>query len=203
MGASSILTLKRNVTQQQALSKFSQGAAARYWTMRSGPLQRIAEAYVPYWGYRVQYNMAGAVHTRFFALDAVAGSLDLFEFPNLPNGGNLTTVRTRNHLGAALTFARAEELLREKVLRVIFLQGFFKLRGGKIVVTREAGEFHIPYWLGFYGRADVTRCRVLDAVRRRIEGAKAAEFFERWLAAKSRRDCAFAGGSAWTARVDN
>ncbi|HZC65370.1 MAG TPA: hypothetical protein VE545_02275, partial [Candidatus Dormibacteraeota bacterium] len=149
----------------------------------SGPLQRIAEAYVPYRGYRVQYNMAGAEHSRFFALDAVTGSLDLFEFPQAPDGEQLLGVQTRNYLPSSLSSAEAENLLREKALRVIFLQGFFKLRGGKINVAREGPEFYIPYWLGFHGTANMVRCRVLDAVRRRIEGAKATALFEQWLAA--------------------
>jgi hypothetical protein len=183
MSETPVLTLKPNVTREQAIRAFSDGPSARLWRMRTGALQRVAEAYVPYWGYRVQYNMAGALHSRFFALDAVTGSLDLFEFPKLPHGDQLTAVKTRNHLAAALTPERADELLREKVLRVIFLQGFFKLRGAKVDVAREAQEFHIPYWLGFYGNADSARCRVLDAVRRRIEGAKATAFFEHWLAA--------------------
>jgi len=86
-------------------------------------------------------------------------------------------------LPALLTPERAEELLREKALRLIFQQGFFKLRGGKIDVTREGVEFHVPYWLGFYGDTNIARCRVMDAVRRRVEGAKASAFFEEWLAA--------------------
>ena len=183
MDLATILTLKANTTREEALRRFSTGAAARLWKMRAGPLQRIADAYVPYWGYRVQYDMAGAPHTRFLALDAVSGALDLFQFPALPHGEQLLSVQTRNYLPAALTAERAEELLREKALRVIFLQGFFKLRGGKIDVHREAVEFHVPYWLGFYGDANLVRCRVLDAVRRRIEGAKASAFFEEWLVA--------------------
>jgi len=178
-----ILTLKPNVSREEALRKFSAGASARFWRMRVGALQRIADAYVPYWGYRVQYDMAGAVQTRCLALDAVSGSLDLFEFPVMPDEAQLLSVRTRNHLPAALPPGRAEELLREKALRAIFQQGFFKLRGGKIDVTREGTEFHVPYWLGFYGDANAARCRVFDAVRRRVEGAKASAFFEEWLAA--------------------
>ncbi len=183
MDSATILTLKPNVTWEEALRKFSTGASARFWRMRVGALQRIADAYVPYWGYRVRYDMAGAMQTRCLALDAVSGSLDLFQFPVLPNEGQLLSVQTRNHLPAALTAERAEELLREKALRVIFQQGFFKLRGGKIDVTREGTEFHVPYWLGFYGDANGARCRVFDAVRRRVEGAKASAFFEEWLAA--------------------
>jgi hypothetical protein len=183
MKSATILTLKPNVTREEALRRFSVGASARLWKMRAGALQRIADVYVPYWGYRVQYNMAGALQTRFFALDAVSGSLDLFEFPALPAAEQLLSVTTCNYLSAALTGARADELLREKALRVIFLQGFFKLRGGRIDVTRERAEFHMPYWLGFYGDAKAARCRALDAVRRRVEGAKATAFFEEWLAA--------------------
>jgi hypothetical protein len=41
---------------------------------------------------------------------------------------------------------------------------------------------YLPYWLAFYGD-ETPRCRVMDAVRRRIEGAKASAFFEEWLAA--------------------
>jgi hypothetical protein len=183
MSALSLFTLKPNVTRQDALHTFSMGPSARYWRMRSGPLQRIAEAYVPYLGYRVRYDMAGAPQQRFFALDAVIGSLDLFEFPRLPCGDELIAVETRNHLPLSLSPERAEEQLREKALRVIFLQGFFKLRGGRIQVTREAAEFYVPYWLAFHGDAKAVRCRVLNAVRRRIEGAKASAFFEQWLAA--------------------
>jgi hypothetical protein len=42
---------------------------------------------------------------------------------------------------------------------------------------------HLPYWLGFYASGGIVRCRVMDAVRRRVEGAKASAFFEQWLAA--------------------
>jgi hypothetical protein len=69
------------------------------------------------------------------------------------------------------------------VLRVIFQQGFFKLRSIKLETERLPGELHLPYWLGFYGTPDGLRCRVLDAVRRRVEGAKASALFEQWLAA--------------------
>jgi hypothetical protein len=76
----------------------------------------------------------------------------------------------------------AEALLRQKVLRVIFQQGFFKIRDLKLEIALEPVELHVPYWLGFYGNT-TARCRVMDAVRRRIEGAKASALFESWLAA--------------------
>ena len=73
--------------------------------------------------------------------------------------------------------------MRDKVLRVIFQQGFFKLRRIKLETEQLPGEIHLPYWLGFYGTPEDLRCRVLDAVRRRIEGAKVSALFEQWLAA--------------------
>jgi hypothetical protein len=68
-------------------------------------------------------------------------------------------------------------------LRVIFQQGFFKLREHHLEIAPEQCEVYLPYWLGFYGSDGQLRCRVMDAVRRRIEGAKASAFFEQWLAA--------------------
>jgi hypothetical protein len=68
-------------------------------------------------------------------------------------------------------------------LRVIFQQGFFKLRDAHLEITPVRCELHLPYWLGFHERDGSVRCRVMDAVRRRMEGAKASAFFEQWLAA--------------------
>jgi hypothetical protein len=183
IGVTYIQTLKPNVTQQEALRTFS-GAklSTLYWRMRSGPLRRIADVYVPYRLYRVQYNLGRAAHSSLFAIDAVNGSLDLFTFPRIPRAMDLVSIHTRNHVAPSLQLSAAEALLRQKVLRVIFQQGFFKVRDLKLEIALEPLELHVPYWLGFYGHA-VARCRVLNAVRRRMEGAKAAALFESWLAA--------------------
>jgi len=176
-----IRALKPNVTQEEALRAFSSaGVSALYWRMRSGPLRRIADAYVPYFLFRVKY--AGAP-VRLFAIDAVDGSLDLFEFPRMPEERELVALNARNRLQAALTEERAAEILRDKVLRVIFQQGFFKIRDARFEITPALCEMHLPYWLGFHERDGAVRCRVMDAVRRRMEGAKACAFFEQWLAA--------------------
>jgi hypothetical protein len=184
MGTTAIRSLKPHVGQEEALRTFSsRGLSAMYWRMRSGPLQRIADAYVPFWIYKVRYEMRRTAATRLFALDAVRGSLDLFEFPHVPENNQLIVIETRNQLLPRLEEKTAGELLREKVLRVLFQQGFFKLRALKVEMERVPIELHMPYWLGFYGGSGMVRCRVLDAVRRRIEGAKASAFFEHWLAA--------------------
>lgn len=181
MSTSAIRALKPNVTQEEAVRVFS-GArvSALYWRMRSGPLRRIAVAYVPYFLYRVKRAGAPA---RLFAIDAVDGSLDLFEFPRVPEERELLALDGRNRLQAALAEERAAELLRDKVLRVIFQQGFFKVRDARLEIAPVSCEVHLPYWLGFHERNGAVHCRVMDAVRRRIEGAKASAFFEHWLAA--------------------
>jgi len=123
------------------------------------------------------------LNTRIFALDAVHGALDLYEFPHVPREAELLTIETRNQLLPRLPQDAAEELLKAKVLRVLFQQGFFKLRALKVEIERVPLELHLPYWLAFYGNNGTAKCRVMDAVRRRIEGAKASSFFEEWLAA--------------------
>jgi hypothetical protein len=184
MRTSVIRTLKPNVTQEEAVRTFrSGGFTAAYWRIRSGPLRRIADAYVPFWVYQVRYEIGRARKTRFFALDAVHGALDLFEFPRVPSDEELVTIETRNGLVPRLQPDAAEDLLRTKVLRVLFQQGFFKLRSLKVEIERMPVQLHLPYWLAFYGNNGTAKCRVMDAVRRRIEGAKASSFFEEWLAA--------------------
>jgi hypothetical protein len=181
MNTGPIRALKPNVTQEEAVRAFSgSGVSALYWRMRSGPLRRIADAYVPYFLYRVNYAGAPA---RLFAIDAVDGSLDLFEFPRIPVERELLEMDSRNRLKAALTEERAAEQLHDKVLRVIFQQGFFKLRDAHLEITPLPCELHVPYWLGFHERDGAVRCRVMDAIRRRMEGAKACAFFEQWLTA--------------------
>lgn len=184
MPIATIPALKPNVTRDDALRQFSaRGPARLFWTLRSGSLRRIADVYVPFWFYRVRYGMNHNVQEHIFALDAVNGSLDLFSFPQLPEPPEWEPVATRNFLTPALSETQAAAIVREKILRAIFLQGFFKLRGTPMEIRREAGEIYMPYWLGFYGGRGAVRCRVMDAVRRRVEGAKASAFFEEWLAA--------------------
>jgi hypothetical protein len=181
MSKSYIQVLKPNVTQEEALRAFSAaGFSAVYWRVRCGPLRRIADVYVQYFLFHVK---GGTARPRLFAMDAVDGSLDLFEFPRIPDERELASCGGRNRLKAVLTEEHAAELLRDKALRVIFQRGFFQLRDVSLEISLVPCELHLPYWLGFYGRDGSVRCRVMDAVRRRMEGTKASAFFEQWLAA--------------------
>jgi hypothetical protein len=183
MTYSSISVLKPNVTREEALRAFSAvGLSALYWRVRRGPLRQIADIYVAYQLYRVNYRLRSGVRSSLFAIDAVNGSLDLFVFPQAPSENELMMIRTRNHVAPLLAGDHLEKLLREKVLRAIFQQGFFKVSEPHLEIHSEPTEFHIPYWLGLYGNGRA-HCRVMDAIRRRIEGPKASALFEEWLAA--------------------
>ena len=184
MEVGAIRSLRANVTRDEAIRIFlAPGPASLYWKWRSGPLGRIADAYIPFHLYRVRFEFAGAERVHLFGMDAVEGSLDLFRFAVPPGEGDTVLITTRNHAAPRLAGRRGEELLREKVLRLIFQQGFFKVRNTRLELEKLPGEIHFPYWLGFYGRRENLHCRVMDAVRRRIEGARAAALFEQWLAA--------------------
>jgi hypothetical protein len=180
----SIRSLRPNVTREQAIQAFTPtGVASVYWKLRIGSLQRIADAYIPFRIYKVRYSAGGGRHMHHFALDAVDGSLDLFEFSKPPGEAETIAIATRNHPPPALTETLSENLLRDKVLRLIFQRGFFKVSDVRLETEQLPGEIHLPYWLGFYGTSEDLRCRVMDAVRRRIEGARASALFEHWLAA--------------------
>jgi hypothetical protein len=184
MATTAIQIMRPNVTQEDAFRAFSSsGPSSLYWRWKSGPLQRIADVYVPFRLFRVEYQLTKAPHSRLFALDAVHGSLDLFEFPKVPAVEQLKVIETRNFVLPTLAEDRAEQILREKVWRIIFQQGFFKVREPKLDIFFEPTELYLPYWLGLYNGPTGVRCRVMDAVRRRMEGAKASLFFEEWLAA--------------------
>lgn len=183
MSHASIRVLQPNVTREEALRAFSaMGVSALYWRARRGPLRSIADVYVPYRLFRVNYRFRNRIRSKLFAIDAVNGSLDLFVFSHVPRDHGLITIQTRNQVKPSLDGVRLERLLREKVLRAIFQQGFFKLGDLQVEIHSESAGFHIPYWLGFYGNGRA-HCRVMDAIRRRIEGPKASAFFEEWLSA--------------------
>src|SRR5438270_12295545 len=104
MSANAIRALKPNVTQEEAARAFSgSGVSALYWRMRSGPLRRIAGAYVPSFLYRVK---CGGARARLFAIDAVDGSVDVFEFPRIPPDGVFLALDGRYWLRANLTELR-------------------------------------------------------------------------------------------------
>ena len=90
-------------------------------------------------------------------------------------------LETRNCVPVLLDDALGKELVVAKVRRLLFSTGFFRIRDLRISAEPIPGEIHIPYWVGFRGHGVRARCAVLDAVRRRPEGAKVRRLLENWL----------------------
>lgn len=171
-----IRSLRANVTQEEALA-----ALERRGGMLRGRLRQMAAAYLPFRLYRVEVINRGTTKQALYAADAVSGVLDLYEFAATPTDAELTTVTTRNAPAARLETSRALELLENKVRRAIFQTGFFGVRGLQIRSQPLGFEFHVPYWLGFFGDRERATLQAMDAVRRSFEGAKARAVFSDWL----------------------
>jgi hypothetical protein len=177
-----VLSLRSTVSQAEALRLLGDSRLSNLvLRLRRGPLQRIASVCVPFALYRVSYIKGRKRRERFVAIDQIDGTLDLFEFPGMITPSELTLSPSRNVLTPTLNEEDAQSTLLEKVMRTVFLQGFFQLPRPELQIDLKVMNFGIPYWLGFYGNDGVLYCRVLDAVRSRLEGDKATEFFENWL----------------------
>jgi hypothetical protein len=119
-------------------------------------------------------------------MDAVRGVLDLYQLPPHTAEDQFLTLQTRNVLPADLDAAQAEKRLIGKVRRMIFTRGFFRVRDLKIEALPVPGEICVPYWVCFRGTRERVHLAVLDAVRRRPEGAKVRRLVEEWLGSDAR-----------------
>ncbi len=171
-----IRCLRANVTQEEALAALESRAG-----LLRGRLRQVAAAYLPFRLYHVEVTNRGDTKVALYAADAVSGALDLYEFGAAPADAELMTVTTRNAPVARIDEPVALQLLENKVRRAIFQTGFFGVRGLQIRSRAANLEFHVPYWLGFFGHGERASLQAMDAVRRRFEGAKARAVFSDWL----------------------
>ncbi len=175
---SRIRTLKRNVTQEQAARQLG---GSLWRKLRLGRLQALAEVYLPFRVYQVCIENRGKTETRYVALESVAGTLDLYGLDSLPEDMELVEVETRNHPDATLNDERGREIVIDHVRRMLFTNGFFRLRRLNIIAEPLQMEIHVPYWIGLFGSRERLKLVALDAVRRQVEGGKAVRLFEQWL----------------------
>jgi hypothetical protein len=176
-----IRSLKPNVTREEAIRHFSEGVVNGVAQLIRGPVRSLAELYIPYRLFQVIIRSAGREQNQTFALDAVRGALDLYRLPALTDNGQFMTLETRNALPSGLDESQAAERLIEKVRRMVFTRGFFRVRDLKIEAIPIPGEIWVPYWVCFRGSNEQVHLAVLDAVRRRPEGAKVRRLVEEWL----------------------
>lgn len=180
-----IQSLKPNVSRDEAIRYFSAGIFNGATELIRGPIRALAELYIPYRLFQVRIRSAGREQNQTFALDAVRGVLDLYQLPAPTADNQFLTLQTRNVLPASLDAAQAAERLIAKVQRMIFTRGFFRVRDLKIEAIPLPGEICVPYWVCFRGSSEQVHLAVLDAVRRRSEGAKVRRLVEEWLRSDS------------------
>lgn len=175
-----IRSLKPNLTQAEAIERFRGGFAGLSGWLGGG-LRSVADVYVPFRLYHVELDTGSGPYAAWFALDAVNGSLDPYQFDHVPDETELVDLTTHNRPEPRLPESDSARLLQEKVRRVVFQTGFFRVRRLRFHAELVPLALHVPYWVGFYGRDGALRLRVLDAVRRCFEGGKARELFHDWL----------------------
>src|SRR6266576_1755460 len=124
-----IRSLKPNVTRDEAIRQFSpRGPSALFRNAAFGRLRSVAEFYIPFHLFRVQIVNRGIPEERLVALDAVNGTLDLYQFNDLPAEAETVPVETRNCPAAELPDALAIEFVVAKLRRMLYSRGFFRMR---------------------------------------------------------------------------
>lgn len=174
--------LKSQLTQSDALAAFRRRDAGWVRRVRQPRLRSIARVYVPYYLFQVRIADGRRRQTGLFALDGVSGTLDPYSFKEDLHDIALEPVQSRNRLTATLAVETAWPMLVDKLQRVVFQTGFFRLRNPRFSAVHDPRVLQFPYWVGFYADGPFARLDVLDAVRQRFEGAKARALFETWLA---------------------
>ncbi|HEY9432187.1 MAG TPA: hypothetical protein VI260_12060, partial [Blastocatellia bacterium] len=171
-----ITSIKPNISRAQAVAKF----CGRFNALRRGRPRIVTDFYIPYRFFRMTWSDGRSSNDAFIAADAGAGKLDLIQFDRLPEEGDRTTVETAMVAAERVNEEEAYRLVRESMMRLIFMKGFFKLRRASVEIEL-ATSLHIPYWVGVYERNDRAHLEIINALRGRFEGAKLREMVVEWF----------------------
>jgi len=177
-----IQSLQREMSHAEALRKLCPSgplSGLRSWI--NGPLRGTSEIYIPYRLYKVMVDDRGIKSARYFAVDAATGTLDPYEFDNPPDPHSRIEIDTRNFHPVRLNEEQTTKVVTEKVRRLLYSRGFFRLANPVITAELMGPEFYIPYWAGFYGDEDNLSLIVLNAVRQTVEGNKVRRLVKTWL----------------------
>ncbi|HZR32826.1 MAG TPA: hypothetical protein VFA76_13350 [Terriglobales bacterium] len=177
-----ILSLRPNVTRDEAVRQMSAGISGLLRNAYPGPLRVVSDFYLPFRVFRTEIRNGAGSDSRLIGIDVVNGSLDIFSFGR--DAPETIRVQTRNRVAPVLNDGEAQYLLVEKIRRVVFRRGFFRLRDFSIV-AQPIQDLYVPYWAGFSGRGTSAHITVLNAVRRRIEGGKVRQLLHGWLVSEA------------------
>lgn len=177
-----IHSLQPRMSYEQAMRKLN-GSGPFGWMRRwlIGPLRGVAGIYLPYHLYKVTIDDRGRQSICYYAVDAATGTLDPYQFAAPPAPHAWVEVETRNSHPVRLNEGETRKLAADKVRRLLYLRGFFRVANPNITAELVQKEFYIPYWAGFYGDQQNLSLTVLNAVRQTVEGSKARRLIETWL----------------------
>jgi hypothetical protein len=171
-----ITSIKPNISRAQAFAKFR----GRFNELRHGPLRIVTDFYIPYRFFRLTRSDGRSSPDAIIAADAVNGKLDLIQFDRPPKEGACMTVDTAMVVEERVDAEEAYRLVRESMMRSIFMKGFFKLRRLNVEIELAASA-HILYWVGVYERNERAHFEIINALRGRFEGAKLREMVAEWF----------------------
>ena len=177
-----ITSIKPNITRAGAVAKF----CGRFNELRHGRLRIVGDFYIPYRFFILTWNDGRSSTDTFLAADAVSGKLDLIRFDQLPEEGRLMSVDATMVAEDRVGEEEAHGLVRESMIRSIFMKGFFKLPRVNAEIEL-ATSLHIPYWIGVYERNDRAHLEIINALQGRFEGAKLREIVTEWFQPRQER----------------
>jgi len=148
--------------------------------LRHGRLRLAVDFYIPYRFFKLTSGAARNRNTTYFAADAVTGALDLIEFKQAPSEQEMSCFETERFAEVGIDDEEAIRQVRERLMRLIFMKGFFKLSQVEMEIELVA-SLHIPYWVGVYERRGVAHLEVINALQGRFEGAKIREILAKWV----------------------
>jgi hypothetical protein len=171
-----ITSINPNITLDQAVSKFR----GRFNELRRGRLRIARDFYIPYRFFRLTWSDGRPAASAFLAADAATGKLDMIRFDHLPEGSRCKSVDTEMVAAEGASEEEAYKLVRENMMRSIFMKGFFKLTRVNLEIELVT-SLHIPYWIGVYERNDRAHLEIINALQGRFEGAKLREIVTDWF----------------------
>ena len=171
-----ITAVKPDITREQAVAKFRGG----FSQLRHGRLRITADFYIPYRFFQISCDQRGRATDTILAADAVTGKFDLIEFNQLPGDMERMSVDAQMIVEERVGEEKAYELVRERMMRLVFMKGFFKLSGVNVEINLVA-SLHLPYWVGVYERQGRARLEIINALQGSFEGAKLREIVEEWF----------------------
>jgi hypothetical protein len=170
-----VRVLPPQISRDEAEMRFSPGVI---W---GTSLRAVAEVCIPFHLFRVSITDGGRRSTDEFAIDAVTGDLDLLQLDPALEATLTSRPRGRNDLEVRLDAEAAIPLLRDKVRRLIYRRGFFRLNAPTIEAV-PIETLLVPYWAGFFGVDGRLGMKVIDAISGKPEGAKLRQLLGDYLA---------------------